>query len=124
MDTALLTSPPNSLGPGIVHLGPAPRGMSDPEFADFDDPLSRRYPGGHPGPPPPILPHSATATPTGSPHKRRLPQVPGRGGLGMMAPSQVWNCDDCRLARGMTPNGNIAKFRAGIPDIVKKSAAT
>ena len=88
MDAALLTSPPNSLGPSNAPLGPAPRGLSDPEFADFDDPLSRRYTGGLPGPPP-MLPHSATATPTGSPHKRRLPQVPGRGGLGMMAPSQV-----------------------------------
>ena len=42
MDTALLTSPPNSLGPGNAPLGPAPRGLSDPEFSDFDDPLNRR----------------------------------------------------------------------------------
>ena len=36
---------------------------------------------------------------------------------------QVWNCDDCRLARGMDPHGNIKKFRADVPDVVKKTAA-
>ena len=37
--------------------------------------------------------------------------------------SQVWNCDDCRLARGMDPHGNIRKFRSDVPDVVKKTAA-
>merc|ERR1712106_386155 len=36
---------------------------------------------------------------------------------------KVWNCDDCRLARGMQPNGNIKKVRADVPDVVKKTAA-
>jgi len=36
---------------------------------------------------------------------------------------KVWNCDDCRLARGMQPNGNIKKMRADVPDVVKKTAA-
>merc|ERR1712130_131711 len=36
---------------------------------------------------------------------------------------KVWNCDDCRLARGMQPIGNIKKLRAEVPEVVKKSAA-
>ena len=36
---------------------------------------------------------------------------------------QVWNCDDCRVARGMQPAGNINKFRADVPDVVKNTAA-
>ena len=47
------------------------------------------FPLGAPPGPTSMLPHSATATPTGSPHKRRLPKVPGLSGPGMMAPSQV-----------------------------------
>ena len=36
---------------------------------------------------------------------------------------KVWNCDDCRLARGMQPHGNINKVRSDVPDVVKKTAA-
>ena len=36
---------------------------------------------------------------------------------------KVWNCDDCRTARGMKPLGNIKKFRAEVADLVKKAAA-
>ena len=35
----------------------------------------------------------------------------------------MWNCDDCRVARGMQPAGNINKFRSDVPDVVKKTAA-
>merc|ERR1719319_955367 len=36
---------------------------------------------------------------------------------------KVWNCDDCRTARGMKPLGNINKFRAEVADLVKKAAS-
>lgn len=36
---------------------------------------------------------------------------------------QVWNCDDCRVARGMQPHGNIKKANSQVPDVVKKTAA-
>merc|ERR550539_2303361 len=34
---------------------------------------------------------------------------------------EVWNCDDCRRARGMDPHGNINKFRSVVPDVVNKT---
>merc|ERR1712045_206638 len=36
---------------------------------------------------------------------------------------KVWNCDDCRLARGLLPNGNIRKAKQELPDVVKKTAS-
>ena len=36
---------------------------------------------------------------------------------------RVWNCDDCRRARGMQPQGNVRKCSSVIPDVVKKTAA-
>jgi hypothetical protein len=36
---------------------------------------------------------------------------------------KVWNCDDCRVARGMQPHGNIKKANKEVPDVVKKTAA-
>ena len=36
---------------------------------------------------------------------------------------RVWNCDDCRRARGMQPIGNVKKCSSVIPDVVKKTAA-
>jgi len=36
---------------------------------------------------------------------------------------KVWNCDDCRIARGMLPIGNIRKAKQELPDVVKKTAS-
>merc|ERR550519_2008795 len=37
---------------------------------------------------------------------------------------KVWNCDDCRAARGLQPHGNVKKYHSEVHPVVRRTAAT